>query len=453
MKKLLFSLLAVALVAFVWVPVPTASATESYSILTDTKLPDATVGQVYAGGIDYTSNTTYPLNSSFNSLPSGLRTGVGSDTLNNYNMTPNLAWGKGTVYITGTPTTAGTYTFNLFINNPNWSGTGMSGVSKQFTLTVKPAQSQSPSITITTSTLPAATVGQPYSAEINFTKTTNYALNATISGQPSGIGWHGVSGLNANVGIIFNNTTISGTPTQAGTYTVRLTLTDQYNLPVSKDFTLIVSPEATIPSSSGINLPDGTVLKVPGDPTVYKVIGGQLQPFTSANEFLGQGYKWTDVQEVDSNQVANVPLSGGNTPSFYPYPSGSLINDNGTIYFISGRTKAPFTNWQAFVGLGYLLKNVVVGDLTNYATGSNYSITTANAEHPWGSWLIYNGTVYYASQDGLIGVPSAEVFNSNGGNWNLLVKANSYDVAALNANLEPSVLQPNDPRVYTESAQ
>ncbi len=207
----------------------------------------------------------------------------------------------------------------------------------------------------------------------------------------------------------------------------------------------VTSPSPTptptpTPSGNGINLPDGTVLKLPGNPTVYLVTGGQLKPFSSAEQFLGQGYKWTDVQQVNPSQTANIT-------GFYPYPSGSLVNDDGTVYFIGGHIKVPFTNYQAFVGLGYSFLNVIEGDLTNYALASNYFITTANAVHPWGSWVIYKGTVYYSTQDGMIGVASAQVFTSNGGNWNLLVKANSYDIAALNANPNLSPMTLNDSRV------
>jgi len=132
----------------------------------------------------------------------------------------------------------------------------------------------------------------------------------------------------------------------------------------------------------------------------------------------------------------------------YSYPSGSLVNDDGTIYFISGTTKIPFTNWQAFVGLGYTLRNVVNGDLQNYTPTQTYVISTANAPHPWGSWLLYNGTVYNSTQNGMIGVPSNDVFINNGGNWNYVVKANKYDINGLNFNATVPVLDYNDVRVY-----
>lgn len=130
----------------------------------------------------------------------------------------------------------------------------------------------------------------------------------------------------------------------------------------------------------------------------------------------------------------------------YPYPSGSLVNDSGTIYFISGATKIPFTNWQAFVGLGYSPSNVVKGDVSDYTPAQSYTINTANAAHPWGQWL-YRGTVYYSTQAGMIAVPSAAVFLNNGGQWNLLVKANKYDLTALAANPGLPLLASNDPRI------
>lgn len=132
----------------------------------------------------------------------------------------------------------------------------------------------------------------------------------------------------------------------------------------------------------------------------------------------------------------------------YSYSSGSLVNENGTIYFISGHTKIPFTNWPAFVGLGYSLSNVIKGDLSSYPAASTYFITTANAAHPWGSWILHNRTIYYAHETGLIGVPSWDVFINNGGNAKYIIKANSYDIQTLNTNPNLPILTTNDPRVY-----
>jgi hypothetical protein len=167
---------------------------------------------------------------------------------------------------------------------------------------------------------------------------------------------------------------------------------------------------------------------------------------------LGCGFNYGfHAKALSLSQIVSQGVVLGDSTTFYPYPTGTLVDDSGTVYFISGTTKVPFANWQAFVGLGYQGKNIVAGDLTNYTLAQGFTISSANTTHPWGSWLIYKGTVYYATQEGLIGVPSAAVFTSNGGDWIYIVKANSYDVAALNANPNLPLLTLNDPRVYGSS--
>ncbi len=157
---------------------------------------------------------------------------------------------------------------------------------------------------------------------------------------------------------------------------------------------------------------------------------------------LQNSAKALTYQELSQAQQGNV--LGDST---YLYPTGSLVNDSGTIYFIDGTIKIPFTNWQAFVGLGYSLRNVVKGDLSAYTPSASYSITTANADHAWGSWLLYNGTVYYSTQQGLVPVPSWAVFLNNGGQSKFIVKANKYDLADLNNNPNLPTLAMSDTRV------
>ncbi len=140
---------------------------------------------------------------------------------------------------------------------------------------------------------------------------------------------------------------------------------------------------------------------------------------------------------------------GDSALNLYPYPTASLVKDGGTIYFISGITKIPFANYKAFTGLGYSLHNVVTGDLSNYEL-QTYIISTANTSHPWDSWVSYKGAVYYFTSDGMIGVPSADVFLSNGGKWNLVVKANKYDIFIINTNSALAVLTSGDARVSSQ---
>ena len=154
-----------------------------------------------------------------------------------------------------------------------------------------------------------------------------------------------------------------------------------------------------------------------------------------------QALTYTEI--VDQGQVL-----GDAAMATYPYLTGTLVNDGGTIYFISGNTKTPFASWGAFVGLGYSLKNVINGDVSNYLP-SDYVISTAKATHPWGQMISYKNTIYYASQQGLIAIPSAAVFTGNGGQWSWVVKANSYDLAVLKTSGGLPLLAAGDSRVIT----
>jgi hypothetical protein len=148
---------------------------------------------------------------------------------------------------------------------------------------------------------------------------------------------------------------------------------------------------------------------------------------------------------------ANLPVSPqvlGASTGLALYPSATLVNVSGTIYFVRDASKIPFSNYQAFTGLGYSLKNVISGDLSNYSSVPAYIINSANIAHPWGSWLLSNGTIYYVTQQGLIGVANPEVFTSNSGQWNLVVNANKYDLDILAANPQLPILTDADPRVY-----
>jgi hypothetical protein len=108
------------------------------------------------------------------------------------------------------------------------------------------------------------------------------------------------------------------------------------------------------------------------------------------------------------------------------YKNGTLISEGGTVYIVYKNTKTAFGNRAAFEGLGYSFTQVTnVG----YANLSNtgYIITTANAAHPWGSWIKAGQTVYFVHESGLIPVGNYSTFLNNGGEDRFVVSANIYD--------------------------
>ncbi|MBL8030270.1 MAG: hypothetical protein JNN11_03410 [Candidatus Doudnabacteria bacterium] len=214
------------------------------------------------------------------------------------------------------------------------------------------------------------------------------------------------------------------------------------------------------------NVKAGEIVKFGSSPTIYLVKDEGLYPFhsfesykeyvnTQSNRTLksfsqsesGFTLKGTIAAEV-LNQKQNTSLVVTNSyNAALPYRTGTLVNDQGTIFLIIGKTKVAFTNLPAFRGFGYKLSEVVNGSVSAYESAKTYQISSSQGEHPWSSWLLNNKTVYYSHEQGMIPVPSWEIFLNNGGEANKILKMNDTDVQILNkSKLEP--LRNNDPRIY-----
>ncbi|MEK7075626.1 MAG: hypothetical protein AAB948_02440, partial [Patescibacteria group bacterium] len=157
--------------------------------------------------------------------------------------------------------------------------------------------------------------------------------------------------------------------------------------------------------------------------TVYFVnSNGQKQPYTSAGAFLSYGFNtWADVVPASAEDMA-LP-----TGSFVPPSDGSLINDKGTVYLMVNGMPSGFTTEPNFLGSGYSYKNVLAGDVSFLAKGSNISTTAMS--HPVGTLVNDKGTVYLMTASGKMGIPSLSTFNSWGYSFAKVVPANSYDSA------------------------
>jgi hypothetical protein len=108
------------------------------------------------------------------------------------------------------------------------------------------------------------------------------------------------------------------------------------------------------------------------------------------------------------------------------YANGTLLSENGTIYTVYKNSKIGFTNWSAFVGLGYQLSNVTNTSFSNIPT-SGIVVSHSQQAHPWGTWVKSGNTVYFVDQSGLIPITSYDIFLNNGGQDRLVVPMNSYD--------------------------
>ena len=182
------------------------------NITTPTPLPSATVGQLYAVGLSVTGGLGPYTCSSTGNVPPGLAACI-----------------NGALTITGTPTTAGTYSFTITVRDSTLA-TGQ----KTFTLVVGGGSITPPLSITTTSPLPNASAGQTYNATLAATGgTTPYQWSAG-AGFPPGLALDPQSGA------------ISGTPTAAGTYNFKIQVTDANQATATANFALTVNTNPVV---------------------------------------------------------------------------------------------------------------------------------------------------------------------------------------------------------------
>jgi hypothetical protein len=134
--------------------------------------------------------------------------------------------------------------------------------------------------------------------------------------------------------------------------------------------------------------------------------------------------------QADLNLPVTTYMPNGSSslvPYFVPPRNGSLINDKGTIYIItSDGIRQGFASEQVFRGMGYSFANVIPGDSSFMVTAG--PLNSSAQVHPSGSVVNDNGTLYYMQSSGArLGIPSMAAFNSWGFKLREVVAANSYD--------------------------
>ena len=183
--------------------------------ITTTTLPPGTVGVAYSQAVAATGGVTpYAWSVSAGTLPPGI-------TL------------SGAGIVSGTPTASGSFSFTL-----NVTDAASQAATRALTMQVIAG------LSITTTSLPAATTGTNYSQQLAATGGTTPYSWTVLSGTPPA----GVSLSSAGV--------LSGTPTAAGSSTFTVRVTDAASRTATQALTLTVGASLDITTTT---LPGGTV--------------------------------------------------------------------------------------------------------------------------------------------------------------------------------------------------
>jgi hypothetical protein len=246
---------------------PPSTTTQSLNIvvgtaltITTTSLPAATAGSSYSQALGASGGTTpYTWTVYSGSPPAGLTLSSGGT-------------------ISGTPTQTGTFPFTVKVTD---SSVPPQNATQSLNLAVNPA------LTITTTSLPAATAGTSYSQTLAATggiPSYTWGLASGSLPLPNGLN------LNSSSGVI------SGTPATAGSSNFTVQATDSARNKASQALALTVNAPATVTVTSASPLPGGTVgtaysqtLTASGGSGTYTwaVTSGALPPGLSLNATSG----------------------------------------------------------------------------------------------------------------------------------------------------------------------
>lgn len=227
------------------------------SSLTTPTPPDAEVGRPY----DFTLRSSggmapihfYAANANFQDLP-------------NNSPAPGLTIDRLTGRISGTPTSAGDYTFTVRLlgNNSYWESGGIYQFQRDVRLRV--AGPVSPLTITTAAALPTGAVGVPYSQTLAATGgRAPYTWRSLISALPPGLSL-------STAGVL------AGTPANVGTYFLNLEVRDADGRTATRNFAVTFSPAApTLTLTSSRTLP-GAAAGAPYSVTL-QASGGQA-PYT-----------------------------------------------------------------------------------------------------------------------------------------------------------------------------
>ena len=222
-------------------------------------------------------------------------------------MPSGLSFNAATHTLSGTPTTAGTVSFNITATDSS-GGSGPYTVPGTYTLTVS-----APTLTVGPAALPAPVIGVPYSQTLTATSgAAPYTFAITSGTLPTGLSL-------SSAGVL------SGTPTAGGGFNFTVVATDANGFTASRTYgiaiaaaNVVINP-ATVPNATLGTAYSQTLAAGGGmGPYTYAVTSGTLPAGISLNGSTGVlsgtptalGSSTFTVRATDSSTGTGAPYSG-----------------------------------------------------------------------------------------------------------------------------------------------
>ena len=372
--------------AFAQTSITINAATSNGAAITTTTLPNGVVNVAYTTQLACINCANWVWSLTSGVLPLGLQLSAGGG-------------------ITGTPTGAGTVSFQITLSPPpTFENAPPPSVSQIFTLTVNAA-----GLGIAQTSLPIA-----------FTNTL-YSTTLTGTGGLTPYSWSLGNSSTGNDGLTIgaSSGTISGTPTASGTFILNVQLADSSGLTLSRQFTLSVSTGLTILTTT---LPNGSVGTVYGTQTL--TAGGGQPP-----------YRWSVTTGTLPPGLTLDPAFGhisGTPTSNGKYPFTLTVTDN--------QSNTATANLSITVGAGVTI-TISPTTLTAGTVGTAYTatLTASGGTAPY-TWSVVSGTLPTGltlnATGGVSGTPTAA------GNYSFTVQATDSTQATGQAAISLTIAVP-----------
>lgn len=182
-------------------------------------------------------------------------------------------------------------------------------------------------------------------------------------------------------------------------------------------FSFKISASTNFPSL----LPDGSLVKADNDPRVYQIDNASKRWIAGADIFLARGLRWSDIKTLSASDLAVYPEGG---IVGWPDGALIKSMGSPTVYVVSSEKKRPFSSAEIFVGLGYRwgsIKLISQSGLDQYELG----MPIDSLSYPDGALIKFSDSpdVYLVEGGVRELIPSLDVFSQHGFSFDSVLNA------------------------------